>query len=107
MTICRNIFNKKKYSRKVYQSTNAHNTISEVYLRVNFDYHVSSDFTCCLGVRQRECLSPLLFSIYLNDIEREFILKGAEGIDIGMLKLFLLLYADDIIYLQMLKKICN
>ena len=34
---------------------------------------------------------------YLNDIEREYILKGAGGIDIGMLKLFLLLYTDDII----------
>ena len=33
--------------------------------------------------------------MYLNDIEREYILKGAEGIDIGMLELFLLLYADD------------
>ena len=33
--------------------------------------------------------------MYLNDIEREYILKGAEGIDIGMLKLFLLLHADD------------
>ena len=52
---------------------------------------------CCLGVRQGECLSPILFSMYLNDIEREYILKGAEGVDIGMLKLFLLLYADDII----------
>ena len=35
--------------------------------------------------------------MYLNDIEREYILKGAERKDIGMLKLFLLLYADDII----------
>ena len=35
--------------------------------------------------------------MYLNHIEREYILKGAEGIDNGMLKLFLLLYADDII----------
>ena len=35
--------------------------------------------------------------MYLNDIENEFILKGAMGIDIGMLKLFFLLYADDII----------
>ena len=34
--------------------------------------------------------------MYLNDSKREYILKGAEGIDIGMLKLFLLLYADDI-----------
>ena len=35
--------------------------------------------------------------MYLNDIEREYILKGAEGIDIGMLKLFLLCMPDDII----------
>ena len=35
--------------------------------------------------------------MYLNDIEREYILKGVERIGIGMLKLFLLLYADDII----------
>ena len=52
--------------------------------------------TCCFRVRQGECLSPILFSMYLNHIEREHILKGTEGIDIGMLKLSLLLYADDI-----------
>ena len=34
--------------------------------------------------------------MYLNHIEREHILKGTERIDIGMLKLSLLLYADDI-----------
>ena len=47
-----------------------------------FDNRVGSDFTtCCLGVRQEECLSAILFSMYLNDIEREYILKGAEGIE--------------------------
>ena len=35
--------------------------------------------------------------MYLNDIERKYILKGAKGIAIGMLTLFLLLYADDVI----------
>ena len=35
--------------------------------------------------------------MYLNDLEDEFYLKGMDGIDIGMLKIFLLLYADDII----------
>ena len=77
------------------------NVIKSIYSnlksRVKFDNRVSSDFTCCLGVRQGECLSPILFSMYLNDIERDYMLKGAEGVDIGMLKLFLLLYADDII----------
>ena len=48
-------------------------------------------------MRQGECLSPFLFSIYLNDLEEEINLKGADGIDIGMVQLFLLLYADDIV----------
>lgn len=38
-----------------------------------------------------------LFSVYVNDIENEFIAKGANGIDIDALKIFLLLYADGIV----------
>ena len=34
--------------------------------------------------------------MYLNDIEDEFYLHGIEGINIYQIKLFLLLYADDI-----------
>ena len=49
------------------------------------------------GVRQGECLSPILFAMYVNDIEQEFITKGADGVDIGFLKLFVLSYADDIV----------
>ena len=77
------------------------NVIKSIYSnlksRVKFDNRVSRDFFCSLGVRQVVCLSPILFAMCLNDIEREYILKGAEGIDIGMLKLFLLLYAGDVI----------
>lgn len=35
--------------------------------------------------------------MYLNDIEETFILSGIEGIDVGSLKLFLLLYTEDIV----------
>ena len=49
------------------------------------------------GVRQGESLSSFPFAIYVNDIEEEFIIKGANGNDVGYLKLFLLLYTDDII----------
>ena len=34
--------------------------------------------------------------MYINDIDDFFYAKGAEGVDVTMLKLFLLLYADDI-----------
>ena len=60
--------------------------------------NITSDvFFSNIGVRQGECLSPFPFSVYLNDLEETIILNGAKGIDIGMLKLFLLLYADDIV----------
>ena len=47
-------------------------------------------------MRQGECLIAFLFAIHVNDIEEFFYIKGAEGVDITMFKLFLLLYADDI-----------
>ena len=50
-----------------------------------------------VSVRQGECLSPFRFSMYLNDLEKEFVTKGLDGFDIGMLKLYLLMYADDIV----------
>ena len=35
--------------------------------------------------------------MYLNDIEDVFNRNGVEGIDIDLVKLFLILYADDIV----------
>ena len=35
---------------------------------VKYNNCLSEDFTCYLGVRQGECLSPF-FSFYLNDLE--------------------------------------
>ena len=70
---------------------------SSVKSRVKFDNKLGNEFNCTLGVRQGECLSPLLFSLYLNDIEEQFLNSGLEGIDINMFKMFMLLYADDIV----------
>ena len=70
---------------------------SSVKSRVKFDNKLGGEFCCNLGVRQGECLSPLLFSLYLNDIEDTFVNSGLEGIDIDMFKMFMLLYADDIV----------
>ena len=59
---------------------------------VKYNNSLSDDFECYLGVRQGECLSPFLFSMYLNGIEETFIRGKFQGIEIGMLKLFLLLH---------------
>ena len=70
---------------------------SSVKSRVKFNNKLGNEFNCTLGVRQGECLSPLLFSLYLNDIEEQFLNSGLEGIDINMFKMFMRLYADDIV----------
>ncbi len=70
---------------------------NNVKTRVKYNNQLSDEFPCVLGVRQGECLSPFLFAMYINDLEDELCNKGLDGIDIGMIKLFLLLYADDII----------
>ena len=65
--------------------------------RVKHNNNLSDSFECYIGVRQGECLSPFLFSMFVNDLEECFINNGAKGIDIDMLKMFLILYADDIV----------
>ena len=67
---------------------------------------VSAYFCCNIGVRQGENLSPLLFAIYLNDLEEHFKAKSkgvapiGSGEETGLLRLFTLLYADDTILLS-------
>ena len=46
-----------------------------------------------------KCISPFLFAMCINDLEETLIVKGINRIDIGMGKIFLLLYADDIVLL--------
>ncbi len=65
--------------------------------RVTMQNRLSEEFSCFLGVRQGDCLSPFLFSMFINDLETEFETNGIDGITIGMTKLFVLLYADDIV----------
>ena len=63
----------------------------------------STFFACDCGVRQGENLSPILFSLYLNDLEHFLLHKDLKGITIDItnneimiyMRLFTLLYADD------------
>ena len=66
----------------------------------------SAFFPCCKGVRQGENLSPILFSLYLNDLENYLMSNGANGIVCEAnseniytyIKLLVILFADDTVF---------
>ena len=62
---------------------------SRVKSRVKHDNTLSEPFTCDIGVRQGECLSPFLFEMYVNDLEAEVVTKGISGINIGTINIYI------------------
>jgi hypothetical protein len=69
---------------------------------VSHNGNTSNFFSSEIGVRQGENLSPILFSLYLNDLQSYLEGNGAVGIELDdvfsdeiWLKLLILLYADD------------
>lgn len=74
------------------------NMYSDIKSCVSLDGNVSEMFSSSRGVRQGENLSPILFSLYLNDLET-CLSQSTDGININAaehyLKLLVLLYADD------------
>ena len=70
---------------------------SNVRARVKCKEGLTPEFKCTTGVRQGDNLSPLLFSLYLNDLEEVLSNCTYPGIRINNKNLCCLLYADDIV----------
>ena len=69
----------------------------------------SNSFPCNIGVRQGESLSPILFSLFLNDLHDFMANSTVNGIKVSheqenealtYLKLFIILYADDTVLMS-------
>ena len=73
---------------------------------VSNDGMMSDFFSSGVGVRQGENLSPILFALFVNDLQNFFELNDCRGIDIYFdasidmyFKIMMLLYADDTVIL--------
>ena len=86
-----------------------YNMYQNIKSRIVYNGKVSNYFDSNNGVRQRENLSPFLFWLYLNDLEKNLdenntigLISLTEDLEQELdtyLKLFILLYADDTVIL--------
>ena len=84
-----------------------YNTYRNIKSCVSYNGSLSAYFNCENGVRQGENLSPILFSMFLNDMQSYIESNGGIGIELTdnnhnmlWLKLLLLLYADDTVIMS-------
>ena len=68
---------------------------NNIKICIKHDGNLSNHFSSNSGLLQGEIMSPILYSLYVNDFEMSFIKDGCQSIDIQLINLFLLMYADD------------
>ena len=76
-------------------------SVKAMYITVKAKVRVGSQFTdlinCTRGVKQGDICSPILFTLYINELAEEIIKNGRHGIQLqpDVLELFIMLLADD------------
>ncbi|XP_043476186.1 uncharacterized protein LOC122507501 [Leptopilina heterotoma] len=77
--------------------------VKEIYyetkVRIKKKDGLTDEFWTSKGVRQGCVLSPILFCIYLTELEEEFKVRNIGGVKIGSLRIWTLAFADDIVLL--------
>ena len=64
---------------------------------IGIDGQLSEYFCNNIGLMQGEVLSPILFNLYVNDLELCFLKSDSVPYELSSLNLFLLMYADDMV----------
>ena len=68
---------------------------SQIKSCIKFRGQYSDFYHCYKGLVQGEALSPLIFSLFTNDIETYLLHNNIQPLDIHEVNVFLLMYADD------------
>ena len=61
---------------------------------------ITEMFSCNKGIRQGDGLSPVLFSLFMNDLPQYFREDFCPGVMLGRHSLNCLMYADDLLVLS-------
>lgn len=81
-------------------------TIQSMYrtvkARIRSGCTITEAFYCSKGLKQGEITSPLIFSLFINELATDIINNGRHGVQLipDMIQLFILLFADDIVLLS-------
>jgi hypothetical protein len=78
------------------------NMYNNVKARVRCGAKLTDYVNCTAGVKQGDVCSPILFSLFINELSVEVINKGRHGATfmLDALELFILLLADDVILMS-------
>ena len=71
----------------------------QISIIVSYDGLMSSEFPCQKGVRQGCPLSPLLFSLYISDLEHILLSQSSGRVRIGEQEITVIMFADDLVLL--------
>ena len=91
------ILRKNGLKGKMYQ------TVVSMYNVVKSKVRAGNDLTesvlCPRGLKQGEICSPVLFSLFINELANEIMQRGRHGIQLipDLIEIFILLFADDVI----------
>ena len=72
--------------------------LSELEFVLVVSYQMS--FLCPRGLKQGEVCSPVLFSLFINELTKDIIENGKHGIQLSpdLIELLILLFADDVLF---------
>ena len=77
--------------------------LQDMYLkatsRVRVNGALTNPFSCDIGIRQGYNLSPLLFILFVSDLETHLKTNGARSISVSNSRVSLLVFADDVVLL--------